>query len=336
MPAAQGLVQTFHNQAMQVPPDGIAPLAHLGIIRAQGADAVQFIHSQLSSDFVRLGPDEARLATFCSAKGRMLASFIGLKYEGGILLLCHRSLLEATLKRLRMFVLRAKCVLDDATAEFALWGLLGGPARHPMQAGDESPAPWRRRNLDADDGGATVLQLYPAWGQPRALWLGRAGSAPPHGAPLPADAWPRSEVASGIATISAPVVDAFVPQMLNYESVGGVDFKKGCWPGQEVVARSQFRGKLKRRAFIAHALQGSLHAGMDVFAEDDWQQSAGTVVQAAADAHGACNAIISLQTAAAAKPLFAHAPLAAGAQAQPQHAVALQLQPLPYPLLEDI
>jgi len=195
-------------------------------------------------------------------------------------------------------------------------------------------ATWR--NLGADDGAAAVVQLYPAWGQPRALYLGRSGSAPPHGAALPQDLWPRSEVASGIATLSAPVVDAFVPQMLNYESVGGVDFKKGCWPGQEVVARSQFRGKLKRRAFIARAPQGNLQAGMEVFAEDDWQQSAGTVVQAAADAHGACSAIISLQTAAAAKALFAHAPPGAGAQADPQHAVALQLQPLPYPLLEDI
>jgi len=309
---------------------GIAPLSHLGVICAQGEEAAAFIHSQLSTDFVRLDARQARLAAFCSAKGRMLASFIGLKHPSAVLLLCHRSLLEATLRRLRMFVLRAKCRLTDATADFALWGLLGDAARQHM-GGDA--APWQRRD---QEGGGSVVQLYPAWGQPRALWLAPQGSPPPPGAALDAKLWLSSEVASGVATLSAPVVDAFVPQMLNYESVGGVDFKKGCWPGQEVVARSQFRGKLKRRAFIAHAAQG-LAAGMEVFTPDDLEQSVGTVVQAAeAATGGGWHAIVSLQTAAARQPLLAHPAVDAGGQVDTRGAVALQLHSLPYALLEDI
>ena len=108
---------------------GAAPLNHLGVIRIRGADAANFIHNQLTQDFLLLQPQHARLAAFCTAKGRMLASFIGFKRgPHEILLLCDRSLLAATLKRLSMFVLRAKCKLSDATADFSLHGLAGDAA----------------------------------------------------------------------------------------------------------------------------------------------------------------------------------------------------------------
>ena len=127
---------------------------------------------------------------------------------------------------------------------------------------------------------------------------------------------------SAVATLSAPVSDLFVPQMLNYESVGGVNFKKGCYPGQEIVARSQFRGTLKRRAYLAHAA-GELQPAQEIHA-DDPEQPAGTVVQAAANPRGGWDAIVSLQTSAASQALTV-----AGGQ-------ALSLLPLPYPLLDDI
>jgi folate-binding Fe-S cluster repair protein YgfZ len=114
--------------------------------------------------------------------------------------------------------------------------------------------------------------------------------------------------------------------MLNYESVGGVNFKKGCYPGQEVVARSQFRGTLKRRAFIAHA-EAELGAGQEVFQAADPEQPAGLVAQAAPAPGGGWDAIVSLQlTAADAGDL--HAAAADGP--------ALTLLPLPYLLLADV
>ena len=112
--------------------------------------------------------------------------------------------------------------------------------------------------------------------------------------------------------------------MLNYESVGGVNFKKGCYPGQEVVARSQFRGTLKRRTYLAHA-SSDMAVGSEVFAADDLEQPCGTVVQTAPSPQGGVDALVSLQIAATEQPLQVGA---AGA--------ALQLQALPYPLLEDI
>ncbi|MDD2546221.1 MAG: folate-binding protein [Burkholderiaceae bacterium] len=299
--------------------NGIAPLHHLGVIRVQGADAATFLHGQLTQDFALLGLQEARLAAFLSAKGRMQASFIGLKRSATeVLLLCSRDLLAPTLKRLSMFVLRAKAQLSDATAEFALYGLAGDAIQ---SIADSAQPAWSK----ADRGEISIVHLYPADGQARALWIAPTGTPAPAGAPLDAALWAWSEVRSGVATLTAPLVEAFVPQMLNYESVGGVNFKKGCYPGQEVVARSQFRGTLKRRAYLAHA-EAPLTVGTEVFTAHDAEQPCGTVVQAAPAPQGGWDAIVSLQTAAATEAL----------QAGPESGTALQLQALPYALLEDL
>lgn len=296
---------------------GIAPISHLGIIRVQGEDAAQFLHNQLTNDFALLDLQHARLAAFCSAKGRMQASFIGFKRAADdILLVCSRDLLAPTLKRLSMFVLRAKAKLSDASADFQLLGLAGDAVPGGLQA------PW---SLQTTANGAHIVQLYPAAQQPRALWVAPVATPVPTGATLSAETWLWSEVASGVATVSQPVFEQFVPQMLNYESVGGVNFKKGCYPGQEVVARSQFRGTLKRRAFIVHAA-GPLSAGAEVFAASDAEQATGTVVQAAPRPDGGWAAIVSMQISAAGETLTAGS--ASGE--------ALQLQALPYALLDDI
>jgi folate-binding protein YgfZ len=294
---------------------GIAPISHLGVIRVQGDDAASFLHGQLTNDFALLDLQHARLAAFCSAKGRMQASFIGFKRaHDDILLVLSRDLLAQTLKRLSMFVLRAKAKLSDASADFHLLGLIGNAVPH------SEPAPWALQS----EGDAHIVHLYPAAGQARALWIAPASTAAP-ATTLTAAQWLWSEVASGVATVSQPVYELFVPQMLNYESIGGVNFKKGCYPGQEVVARSQFRGTLKRRAFIVHA-EAEVQAGTEVFAASDAEQAAGTVVQAAPAPQGGWEAIISMQISAAPEAL------AAGSAT----GTPLTILPLPYPLLEDI
>ncbi len=299
---------------------GVAPLSHLGIIRAEGEDAAKFLHGQLTQDFALLGLSEARLAAFCSAKGRMQASFIGFKRSHSeILLVCSRDLLAPTLKRLSMFVLRAKVKLSDASADFALYGLAGDAIENVASI---APSPWSK----TDSGTATLIRLYPADGVPRALWVAPATEAPPAGSALSPDLWLWGEVRSGVATVTTPIVEAFVPQMLNYESVGGINFKKGCYPGQEIVARSQFRGTLKRRAYLAHCAD-PLHAGAEVVDLADASQPCGTVAQAAAAPGGGFDAIISIQTSAAAGP---------GLRLGQADGPALALLPLPYTLLEDI
>lgn len=297
-------------------------LTQLGVIKAQGEEAAQFLHGQLTQDFALLGESEARLAAFCSAKGRMQASFIGFKTEPQtILLLCSRDILPATLKRLAMFVMRSKLKLSDASAEFAVWGLAGSS----VPAESQLPAkPWSKA---ATAEGAQLVRLYPAEGVARALWVAPVATgqqpAEPDGPALDGNVWNWLDVRSAIAHITQPIVEAFVPQMLNYESVGGVSFKKGCYPGQEVVARSQFRGTLKRRAYLLHSAQ-PLTVGQEVFQDSDAEQPCGTVAAVAPHPVAGFDAVASLQVSAAQGGQL----LAGGAP--------LTLLPLPYPLLEDI
>lgn len=300
--------------------NGVAALTHLGVIKIVGEDAAKFIHGQLTQDFSLLGLDSARLAAFCSAKGRMQASFIGFKRSTDeVLLVCSRDILAPTLKRLAMFVMRAKARLSDATNEYALYGLAGNATQDMSSPAD---AMWSKQEA----GDASVIRLYPANGVARQMWLGPVDSPSPQGAQLALGAWLWSEVRSGVATLTAPVLEAFVPQMLNYESVGGVNFKKGCYPGQEVVARSQFRGTLKRRAFVVHG-PAEMHPGDEVFSASDTEQPVAIVAQAAPAPGGGFDAIISVQLSALQMP-----DLRLGAAS----GSALQVLPLPYPLLEDI
>ena len=256
-------------------------LTHWGVIRAHGDDAASFLHSQLTNDFAGLGLSEARLAGYCSAKGRLLASFVAWKAaHDDILLACHASVLPATLKRLSMFVLRAKCKLTDASAEVPLSGLVG-----------ESPLPAVWHKADAD--GATLVRLPDAAGVTRLL---RAG---PRTEPdtVTLDHWRWLEVQSGVPVIEAATAEHFVPQMLNFELVGGVNFQKGCYPGQEVVARAQYRGTVKRRTFLFD-VAGDAAPGQEVFHGADPGQPAGLVANAAPSPEGGASVLAEVKLAA--------------------------------------
>lgn len=253
---------------------GAVRLADWGVIRAAGNDAASFLHGQLTQEIVRLDAGHARLAGYCSAKGRLLASFVVWRRgPAEILLACSADLLPAVLKRLKMFVLRAQCQLEDASAEWPLTGLAGEAALAAL--GEAAPAtPWQR-SVVAD--GAELLRLPDAAGLPRLLWAGAGAPALP---PLAPEAWAWLEVQSALPRIVAATAEQFVPQMVNLEVVGGVNFQKGCYPGQEIVARSQYRGTLKRRAFLFDS-DAPAAPGQELFAADDPGQPAGLVVAAA-------------------------------------------------------
>ncbi len=236
---------------------GAVRLTDWGVIRAAGADARKFLHGQLTQDVELMPLGDVRLAGYCSAKGRLLASFV--MWRDGpedVLLACSADLLPAVLKRLSMFVLRAKCKLSDATAELPLWGCVG-----------ELPVGPALRLPDAAWDGATV---------PRALWVGADLPLAPS---ISLSTWLGLEAASGVPRVVAATVEQFVPQMVNLELVGGVNFKKGCYPGQEVVARSQYRGTLKRRAQLM-VCDTPLQPGQEIFHDADRGQPAGMVVLA--------------------------------------------------------
>lgn len=266
---------------------GACRLPFWGVMQASGADAASFLHGQLSNDVNRLDARQARLAGYCNAQGRMLASLIVARRDADTLwLLCAADVLAATLKRLSMFVLRAKARLQDASAGLSVVGLAGEAAAvHLGQALGHAPASeaWSRHDL----GAAMVIRL-PDAGVPRWLWIGPADEASAVEAALPAlpaGVWERLDMASGVAPVQAATSGLFVPQMLNYELVGGVDFKKGCYPGQEIVARSQYLGKLKRRGFL---LAGPVQPqpAQEIFWSEDPQQPAGQIAASAPAGEG--------------------------------------------------
>ncbi len=248
-------------------PQGAARLHDWGVIRAQGAEAAKFLHGQLTQDVEHLQEGQVKLAGYCSAKGRLLASFV--MWRGGpeeVLLACSADLLPAVLKRLSMFVLRARCKLSDASAELPLWGLAGAAAAGPGPGATGLCLPLP---------GAAVAGVPVA----RALWVGSAEGAAPDAPAMDIDAWRWLEVHSGVARIVAATAEQFVPQMVNLELVGGVNFQKGCYPGQEIVARSQYRGTLKRRAYVLHSA-APLQPGQEVFLATEAEQPAGMVALA--------------------------------------------------------
>ena len=290
---------------------GAVLLHDWGVIRASGPEARKFLQGQLTQDIDQVGPAQARLAGFCSAKGRLQASFV--IWQRGpeeLLLACTADLLANTLKRLSMFVMRAKCKLSDASADVPLWGVVTDLGATPT---------WGCSTVDGTDVVRLPDGAVDGQAVQRGLW---AGPAAPPLPTLDADMWRWLEASSGVPRIVAATVEQFVPQMVNLELVGGVSFQKGCFPGQEIVARSQYRGTLKRRAFV---LEGgaALHPGQEIFQSADPDQPAGMVVLAGThgDRH---NALVELKIAAA----HAAGSLHAGSAQGP----ILTLGDLPYPI----
>jgi folate-binding protein YgfZ len=282
-------------------PQGAVRLDDWGVMRARGEDAGTFLQGQLTNDVLGVGATQARLAGYCSAKGRLLATFVVWRDgHGDYLLACSADLLAATLKRLSMFVLRAKCKITDASAEVPLWGLAGEAGLAAL--GAAAPAQvWGVAATcgDGGSGGGQAIRLPAALAGgtaiPRVLL---AATALPQPAPPPLDAaaWRWLEARSGTARIVAATVEQFVPQMVNLEVVGGVSFQKGCYPGQEVVARSQYRGTLKRRAFVVTS-EAALQPGQEVFHDADPGQPAGMVVLAGSHA-GVSAGLVELKLSA--------------------------------------
>ncbi len=310
-------------------PHGATRLHDWGVIRAAGAEAAKFLHGQLTQDIENLRDDQARLAGYCSAKGRLLATFVVWRHGSDeVLLACSADVLPAVLKRLTMFVLRAKCKLSDASVDVPLWGLAG-------ELQSDAPV-WGRFQLEGSD--ALRLPNGQVDGLPVKRWLCASSQAlGTPGAPGAPDAplldhstWLGLEASSAVPRVMAATSEQFVPQMVNLEAVGGVNFQKGCYPGQEIVARSQYRGTIKRRAQVVRS-DTLLQPGQEVFVSTDPEQPAGQVVLAGSlpgSGGGSGNiALVEIKLAA----------LGAGSL----HAVApggpvLTLQALPYALPTEV
>jgi folate-binding protein YgfZ len=265
----------------------VADLSQFAILSFSGNDATAFLHAQLTNDVQALAIGTAQWNGWCSPKGRLLATFLLVKRPDGYLLLLPAELAAPIAKRLTMFVLRSKVKIEDVTPRFARLGFAGQAAdarSRLVNSGtvpDSAPEPMRWVEKDgvvciAFDAERFVL-LAPAERR-QATWDSLAA----HAAPAGLDVWEWRAIRAGTPTILPATQDAFVPQMVNFELIGGVSFKKGCYPGQEIVARTQYRGILKKRMALAHVDSPARPSpGQSLYSAAFGEQAAGTIVNAA-------------------------------------------------------
>ena len=225
-----------------------ARLGRYGLLSVSGEDARDFLHAQLTNDIQGLAPDRAALAGWCSAQGRLLATFLVIPSPQGFLLQLARDIAPAVAKRLGMFVLRLKVKIADESASWVQDGIWDADFQQPDVA-------WKN--------GIVTVRV----GERRYIQIGPTISEQPNATE---EDWILREIRAGRPFISSATQDKFVPQMVNLEKLGGVDFQKGCYPGQEIVARAQYRGQVKRRMV---QMQGAAHPGEEF--------GGGTVVDAA-------------------------------------------------------
>lgn len=273
------------------PPCALFDLSHLGLIRVSGEDARDFLQGQFTNDIREVTPQHSQLSAYCSPKGRMLANFRIFLHQDDYILQMPRDTHAVVLKRLPMFVLIAKAKVTDASDELVSIGLAGDCAEALLRKQVE--------NVPAQPGEVTrqgELTLIRVPGEPArfqvcgtaegisTLWQELAKEAQPANR----DYWSLLDIRAGIPTVRQQTVEAFVPQMTNMQQIDGVSFTKGCYTGQEVVARMKYLGKLKRRMYLASVDSDTRpQPGDELFAPGSASgQGAGKVVNASPSPKG--------------------------------------------------
>jgi len=301
-------------------------LSMQSLLRVSGADAGGFLNAQLTNDLALLDAGRSQLNAWCTAQGRMLAVFRVFRRGPDVLLQLPATLQEEIAKRLRMFVLRAKVKVENVDADLVRVGLVGPDAALRLrEIGIEVPV---QDNDCATHGEATLLRLpgiHPRFeivappAQAIALWDTLRAAAMPVGA----EAWTWHDIMAGLPSVLPETREEFVPQMANLELVDGVNFKKGCYPGQEIVARMQYLGRLKQRMVRAHAAGEVVSAGTPIFAPGAGGQAVGKVVDAQASPEDGIDLLAVIQLTA-----IEAGELHLGSETGPR----LALAPLPYTL----
>lgn len=324
-----GVVQHFGDAAAErvATRDGtvLCDLSQFGVIKVSGEEAQGFLHNLVSSDVNALAPRQALPSSLNTAKGRALATLFIWRNETEIFLQLPQSLLAAIQKKLSMYVLRAKVKIENATDNGVCLGLSGAQAATLLQ---RRFAVLPQNPLDVEHHADTSLvrlsadrfQIITTPQHAPALWKELGADARPVGSPC----WDWLNIRAGIPVILPQTQEAFVPQMANLDLIGAVNFKKGCYPGQEIVARMQYLGKTKRRMYLAHIdSDAAPQAGSELFSMEMEGQSCGIVANSAAAPGGGYDMLAVVQIASHdAFPV--HLGALTGAR--------LHFQPLPYPI----
>jgi len=245
--------------ATLVAPDTVACLDHMGLLAVAGRDALAFLNSQLTTDIATPPAHSAGLTGYCTAKGRLIAIALGWRTGNGANLLVPRDIIATLRERLQKYVLRSKLTLQDVTGAVAIWGLAGIGAKDLLQELGIDGAPGV--GVASSNGGVTAVAILPSQNAERWILIcdgasiSRVSERLMRATNVSASYWRWLDVRGALPWILPGIQEQFVPQMVNLDALGGVDFHKGCFPGQEVVARSHHLSRIKRRMALLHANQ---------------------------------------------------------------------------------
>ncbi len=277
-------------------------LCHYGLIAASGDDAIDFLQGQFTNDIAQVSPTQSQLSAYCSPKGRMLANFRIFKRGDTLYLSLPQPLLEPVLNRLRMFVMRSKVVLEDASEQLFRIGLNGPDAEQQLKAITGSVPQASNDSIELDEysiirthGTQARYEIYGSLEANKKIWQALDVNAAPVGVHI----WELLNIQAGIPVITAETCEAFVPQMANMALIDAINFKKGCYTGQEIVARMHYLGKLKKQMYrIAIETNEAPKAGDKIFAEDSTAGTGtGTIVNAEQSTEGEYEALAVIQIA---------------------------------------
>ncbi len=308
----------------------LTDLSHLGLIEVAGEDATNFLQNQFSNDIRQVNTEHHQLSSYCTPKGRMLSIFRVFQIDSDYYLRMPASLIETVLTRLQKFILMSKVSLHNAGDKLLRIGLAGTGAEKLLSEYLGGLPAEPSQSLLADDHwilkvpGKSRFEIYAEPAKIQSLWA----SLKPHVTTAGANAWPLLDILNGLPNIHPETIEHFVPQMTNLQLLDGVSFKKGCYPGQEVVARMRYLGKLKRRMYLVSidSPEPPPPGATIVSSNNDKAAETGEIVDARPMGPDNCIALAVLQTANIDEKL--HLFDVSGP--------AVTLRELPYPLTDEI
>ena len=279
----------------------LCDLSNLGIIQASGEETQSFLHGQFTNDFNAITSDMSQLSSYCNPKGRMLSIFRVFKQSENYFLLLHKDAIEITLKKLNMFKLMAKVELKDVSDEYVVFGLAGPGSDEILSTVNLTPPKEKNQVTQISD--STVIKI-PSQNL-RYLFICKVDRAiniwndiSKQVTLANSSIWEIFDIQDGIPQITSATSEAFIPQMVNLELIDGVNFQKGCYPGQEIVARTHYLGKPNRRMYRIKIDDTKCPlAGDNVYSKSDGDQPVGKIVTAHKINENNCSALTVLRTA---------------------------------------
>ena len=274
----------------------VAACPDLAVLRVSGADNLRFLQAQLSNDVEGLASNATCKAAWCDPKGRVLALFQICKHLDDVLLIAPRAVIDTHLKRLRLFVLRAKVSLD-VDESCSVIGIAGGSAEA-----------WLLKQIHTTDADVSWQETRGAirlQGEQRWLLLVESSDveALMESAGLTSecaiDTWYAAAIDAGEPTVVTETSGEFVPQMLNLELLDGISFSKGCYPGQEIVARTQYLGRIKRRMYALLSADSEVPSPGTSITDSNAKTIGKVVYAATADRQASMLAVLRVDAAAA-------------------------------------